>query len=601
MGNGSGAENRQGSVSHAASDRRPLGPLALVAVVALVLWAAIEVLSGFVLVVWPSHFGFSMEPDGKVVIVEPNSPASEAGIRVGDRIAVERFSAGDRQLIQFYKVPGTPLAVVVERAGQTRNVRLESRVVAARTSDWVTLIAGAAVALVFVGIATALVLLRPNRVTWGFFLFACGYSVVQLGSLQLLLRPPWFEVHAALLGVALLLTIWGGAVFIARFPDGSATGWSALYERAVLVVMPFVAAVFASTIVSGGTLRVTLLRVYDAALLALLVAAVVLIVVRSRVEGDVAARARGRWVLVGSAVGIGALTIDFALHLTAIPGFPNSPLDIVLGLVVVVIPISVAYAVLRHHVIDVRFAVNRALVYGTITSLFVLAFSAIEWTIGQKLADERVAGYIEIAVALAIGFWFNLLHRRVERFFDRIFFRHQHNAEQHLARVATAIPHATSMEAVDRFMLNEPARAYRLTSAALFRRTEGGDFERVAAIGWPPDAPTSVPQSDPLVAYLSAERAPLDLDDVGWAPSQPSGTDRPIVGVPISVRHRLMAFALYGATEAGETLDPDQRRMLQHLATAAAAAYDHLEAEALRREIAKLRGRLGATPQRAPS
>ena len=437
--------------------------------------------------------------------------------------------------------------------------------------------------------------------TWGFFLFACGYSVVQLGSLQLLLRPPWFEVHAALLGVALLLTIWGGAVFIARFPDGSATGWSALYERAVLVVMPFVAAVFASTIVSGGTLRVTLLRVYDAALLALLVAAVVLIVVRSRVEGDVAARARGRWVLVGSAVGIGALTIDFALHLTAIPGFPNSPLDVVLGLVVVVIPISVAYAVLRHHVIDVRFAVNRALVYGTITSLFVLAFSAIEWTIGQKLADERVAGYIEIAVALAIGFWFNLLHRRVERFFDRIFFRHQHNAEQHLARVATAIPHATSMEAVDRFMLNEPARAYRLTSAALFRRTEGGDFERVAAIGWPPDAPTSVPQSDPLVAYLSAERAPLDLDDVGWAPSQPSGTDRPIVGVPISVRHRLMAFALYGATEAGETLDPDQRRMLQHLATAAAAAYDHLEAEALRREIAKLRGRLGATPQRAPS
>ncbi len=601
MGNGSGAENRQGSVSHAASDRRPLGPLALVAVVALVLWAAIEVLSGFVLVVWPSHFGFSMEPDGKVVIVEPNSPASEAGIRAGDRIAVERFSAGDRQMIQFYKVPGTPLAVVVERAGQTRNVRLESRVVAARTSDWVTLIAGAAVALVFVGIATALVLLRPNRVTWGFFLFACGYSVVQLGSLQLLLRPPWFEVHAALLGVALLLTIWGGAVFIARFPDGSATGWSALYERAVLVVMPFVAAVFASTIVSGGTLRVTLLRVYDAALLALLVAAVVLIVVRSRVEGDVAARARGRWVLVGSAVGIGALTIDFALHLTAIPGFPNSPLDVVLGLVVVVIPISVAYAVLRHHVIDVRFAVNRALVYGTITSLFVLAFSAIEWTIGQKLADERVAGYIEIAVALAIGFWFNLLHRRVERFFDRIFFRHQHNAEQHLARVATAIPHATSMEAVDRFMLNEPARAYRLTSAALFRRTEGGDFERVAAIGWPPDAPTSVPQSDPLVAYLSAERAPLDLDDVGWAPSQPSGTDRPIVGVPISVRHRLMAFALYGATEAGETLDPDQRRMLQHLATAAAAAYDHLEAEALRREIAELRGRLGATPQRAPS
>ena len=569
--------------------------------VVLVLWTAIEVLSGFVLVARPSHFGFSMEPNGKVIVVEPNSPASDAGIRVGDRIAVEHFSASDRQVIQFYKVPGTPLAVVVERAGQARNVRLESRVVAARTSDWVTIIAGAAVTFVFVGIATALVLLKPNRVTWGFFLFACGYSVVQFGALQLLLRPPWFEVHAAFEGVASLLTLWGGAVFIARFPDGSTTRWGALFERTVLVVMPFIAVLFASTLVTEGTSRLTLLRIYYVLLLALLVAAVVMIVVRSRAEGDAAARARGRWVLVGSAVGIGAITIDFALHLAAIPSFPNSPLDIVLGLVVVVIPISVAYAVLRHHVIDVRFAINRALVYGTITSLFVLAFSAIEWTIGQKLADERVAGYIEIAVALAIGFWFNLLHRRVERFFDRIFFRHQHSAEQHLARVATAIPHATSMEAVDRFMVNEPTRAYRLTSAALLRRTEGDNFELVAAIGWPPDAPTSVPQSDPLVAYLSAERAPLDLNDVGWAPDQPSGTERPIVALPISVRHRLMAFALYGATEAGETLDPDQRRMLQHLATAAAAAYDHLEAEALRREIAELRGRLGATPQRAPS
>jgi len=588
-------------VSHARSTRQPLGPLALSVVVVLVLWTAVEVLSGFVLVSGPSHYGFSLEDNGRVTIVEPNSSAADAGIRAGDRVQVERFTPRDRQIIRYYKLPGTPLGIVVERAGKARSVVLESRLVAASTREWLAIIAGALVATVFVGIATVLVLLKPTRVTWGFFLFACGYSVVQFNGLQLLLRPPWFEAHAALLGTAFLLAIWGGATFTARFPDGSATGWSALYERAVLVIMPFIAALYASTLIAGGTLLLTLVRIYDAALLALLVATVVMIVVRSRLESDAAARARGRWVLVGSAVVMGALAIDFALHLAGLPEFPNSPLDIGLGLVVVLIPISVAYAVLRHHVMDVRFAINRALVYGTITSAFVLSFSAIEWTIGKKLADERVASYIEIVAALAIGFWFNLLHRRVERFFDRIFFRHQHRAEQHLARVAAAIPHATSMEAVDRFMTNEPARAYRLTSAALFRKTDGDDFERVAALGWPPSAPATIPQSDPLVAYLSAERAPLDLDDVGWTPPQAFDSGRPIVAVPISVRHRLMAFALYGPTEAAETLDPDQRRMLLHLATAAAAAYDHLEAETLRREIAELRTKLGTFPQGAPS
>jgi hypothetical protein len=586
-------------MSRSVSDRRPLGPLALIAVVALVLWTAVEVLSGFVLVTGPSHYGFSIEDNGRVTDVEPDSAAAAAGIRVGDRVQVERFTAHEKQVVSYYKMPGTPLGIVVERGGKTRNLVLESRLVAATPRDWFAVIASFLVAAVFVGIATALVLLKPTRVTWGFFLFACGYSLVQLGYLQALLPPPWFQVHAWFAGFALLLTIGGGTVFTARFPDGTAAPAALLFERAVLIVTPLIAVLFALTFIESGAGRLAVLRVYEVTLLALLLASVALIVVRSRFEGDAAARSRGRWVLMGSGVGLGALAIDFALHLASVPNFAGSLADIVLGLVVVVIPISVAYAVLRHHVIDVRFAINRALVYGTITSVFVLFFSAIEWTIGKKLSDERVAGYIEIVAALAIGFWFNLLHRRVERFFDRVFFRQQHRAEQHLARVAAAIPHANSMEAVDRFMTNEPARAYRLTSAAVFRRADGDDFERVAAIGWPQSAPAAIPQSDPLIAYLTAERAPLDLDDVAWTAPQPFGSGRPILAVPISVRHRLMAFALYGPTEAAETLDPDQRRMLHQLATAAAAAYDHLEAERLRREIAELRAKAGMLSQGA--
>ncbi len=582
-------------MSHADSDRKALGPLALLAVVALVLWTAVEVLSGFALAEHSSEFGFSIEPNGTVDSVAPNSAAAAAGIRQGDRLELEKLSARQQLVLHFYKAPGTQLAVVVERArGKARSVVLETRVVAVKPSDWFGLVAGFIVTCVFVGIATALVMLKPTATTWGFFFFACGYSIVQFGALQAMLPPPWSNVHAALLGFAILLTIGGAARFTARFPDEPLTGVSALYERALFAAAPIMGILYALTLTLGGELRLEVLRIYFVLLLLILVAAIALILWKQRSD-SASGRARGRWVLAGSAIGIGALIVDFTLHLRGIPGFPGSPLDVALGLVIVVIPISVAYAVLREHVIDVRFAINRALVYGTFTSLLVLAFTAIEWFIGKELSDERVAGYVEVAAALAIGFWFNLLHKRIERFFDRIFFRQQHSAERHLARVASATPHAPSIEAVDRFLIDEPAKAYRLVSTAFFRRNDDGEFVLVASDGWPDDALTRIRADDPLPIYLAAEDNAIDLDEIDWAPpGLPSGAAHPLVAVPVSVRHRLIGIALYSATENGEALDPDQRRMLERLATAAAAAYDHLEAEKLRRELELLRDEIVA-------
>jgi hypothetical protein len=582
-------------VSHAESDRKALGPLALLAVAILVLWTAVEVLSGFALAAHSSEFGFSVEPNGTVDSVAPNSAAAAAGIRQGDRLELDKLSARQQLTLHFYKVPGTQLAVVVDRAGRTAHgVVLESRAAAVKPGDWFALVAVLVVACVFVGIATALVMLKPTATTWGFFFFACGYSIVQFGAVQAMLPPPWSNVHAALLAFAMLLTIGGAARFTARFPDEPLTGVSALYERTLFAAMPIVAVLYALTLALGGELRLEVLRIYFVMLLLILAAAIALIVWKQR-SGSASERARGRWVLAGSGLAIASLLVDLALHLLGIPGFPGSPLDVALGLVIVLIPISVAYAVLREHVIDVRFAINRALVYGSFTSLLVLAFTAIEWFIGKELSDERVAGYVEVAAALAIGFWFNLLHKRAERFFDRVFFRQQHSAERHLARVASATPHAPSIGAVDHFLVTEPQEAYNLVSAALFRRNGTGEFALDYAAGWPDDALKSIREDDPLPIYLAAENNAIDLDDISWSPAGlPPGSAQPLVAVPVSVRHRLMGIALYSATEDGEALDPDQRRMLERLATAAAAAYDHLEAESVRSELDLLRGEIAA-------
>ena len=295
--------------------------------------------------------------------------------------------------------------------------------------------------------------------------------------------------------------------------------------------------------------------------------------------------------MVGALTGIAGVLLGVALRLARVPGFSGSLVDVLLALSPVVMPLSVAYAVLRQRVIDVRFAINRALVYGAFTSVLVIVFSFAEFLVG-KLESGRIAQNIELIAAIVVGFSFNLLHKRVEEYFERIFFRAQHEAAARLQRVAAAIPYAEAAETVDGFLVREPLEALHLVSATLYRREDDGDFQMVADLGWPL-APARIPASDPLVAYLSSEGDVLDLDARTWAEAA-RGETAPIVAVPISVRNVVSGFVCYGPSANGETFDPDERRLLRDLARAAAAAYAHLTAAALRREVAYLRGALEA-------
>jgi hypothetical protein len=95
------------------------------------------------------------------------------------------------------------------------------------------------------------------------------------------------------------------------------------------------------------------------------------------------------------------------------------------------------------------------------------------------------------------------------------------------------------------------------------------------------------------VAFLSSERETLDLDTGIW-PAVGTAEDAPILAVPISVRNVISGFVCYGPSASGEAFDPGERRLLRELAGAAAAAYAHLTAVELRREVTRLRGALEA-------
>lgn len=562
----------------------------------LALWAIAEVSSGLILAARAdSFFGILLSPDGRVETVLPASPAGSAGIRAGDRIALAQLSSRDRGLLTLgeYKPPGTALVVDVARGRSHRRMRLVSR--AESLENWPTLIAALATSLVFVGVALALVLMRPDIVTWSFYLFACGYTIVQFGSLQFFIRPPFTTWYILTLGVALTMTLAGGSTFTTRFPRGTTTKAGRILERIMAPAILCTVALFVAMLLLPATRAgAQYVRIaYGVALLTILALNVVAVLYRHAASGG-EDRARQQWVIAGTAVALGALIVDFVLRLVRIGDFSGSALDVVLTVSVVLIPISIAYAVLRHRVIDVRFVLNRALVFGLITTGSVLAFSLVEWVVGKELEATQVALYAEMGLALAIGFSFDRLKRFVDRVVEQAFFRRQHAAAERLRRAADALPHAGAASTVDDLLTSEPLEAYELSSAALFRRVDDGRFFREASHGWDVSGDVEVAKSDPLLAYLAAHIKPLDLHDAPSRVALPDGAARPEVAVPIAARNQLIAFALYGPHASGETLDPEERETLADLAVAAAAAYDHLETVGLRQDLDALRRELEA-------
>ncbi len=75
----------------------------------------------------------------------------------------------------------------------------------------------------------------------------------------------------------------------------------------------------------------------------------------------------------------------------------------------------------------------------------------------------------------------------------------------------------------------------------------------------------------------------------------PGAQDAPCLAVPVrSEIPEANAVALFGAHETGNDIDADEREMLGGLAMRAAAAYERVLAELLRKEVAQLRLQLAA-------
>jgi hypothetical protein len=109
----------------------------------------------------------------------------------------------------------------------------------------------------------------------------------------------------------------------------------------------------------------------------------------------------------------------------------NSVLSHAIGFVFSLIPIAMGIAILKHRLYDIDIIINRALVYGVLTTLLASVYVAGVVGMGglvRGLGGDSDNSLVIAATTLLVAGLFRPARARIQRFIDRRFYRHKYDA-----------------------------------------------------------------------------------------------------------------------------------------------------------------------------
>jgi hypothetical protein len=193
---------------------------------------------------------------------------------------------------------------------------------------------------------------------------------------------------------------------------------------------------------------------------------------RYRKVSSPAQRRQTKWVVFGTTLGVaGTAPFQLPLDLSLIGG--DTPVTLLVlktgfALSFLLVPLSIGVAVLRSRLFDIDRIINRTLVYGSLTATLV-ALYFVGIVVLQHIFVALVGHTSTLAVVastLAIAALFSPLHRRIQSFIDRRFYRGKYDARKTLEAFSAKLRDETDLEALSAELVGvvretvQPAHAF---------------------------------------------------------------------------------------------------------------------------------------------
>lgn len=303
-------------------------------------------------------------------------------------------------------------------------------------------------------------------------------------------------------------------------------------------------------------------------------------------SNDTNQRNRFRYLILALSITILATFINFT-------EWGKYPIDIAANTLTAML---IAYAILRHQLLDIQIVIRLGLLYSiTTTILGLIYFLVITLTLTfvQAFSGERVF-LLAVIVALLTALIISPLREFAQLWIDRLFYRERYNAGLMLQRLSQTTASLLELDKITKVVLSEVVATMHIKHAAIFIRHHSENNFRLLAEEGAPKIPAPVFGIDhPIIKWMLRQneilsRMSLEISPIFkalWKDELNYFREFPAeLFIPLKTKGQLVGFIIAGTKRSTEPYTHDDEVILSTLANQTAVViengrlYEDLEA-----------------------
>lgn len=194
-----------------------------------------------------------------------------------------------------------------------------------------------------------------------------------------------------------------------------------------------------------------------------------------------AERKKIQWILSGAAAGTSPfLFLRVVPNLFGAPGLVREEVPMAFLLI---IPVTFAIAVIKHHIFDIEVIIRRSFVYALLTGIVVGLYFAMvvtgTWLLRAVSGESEQL--VSLLAALGIAVLFNPARHRIQNFVDRTFYRVHYDFRETVRTLNSEIKEVVSLDQLGQLIIHRLDTLILVERMALIVVTEPGHRMKVVA------------------------------------------------------------------------------------------------------------------------
>jgi len=226
------------------------------------------------------------------------------------------------------------------------------------------------------------------------------------------------------------------------------------------------------------------------------------------------------------------------------------------------VPLSFAYAILKHGAIELNLVVRKSLVYGFLTGAIIAAYYALVYVIGDFMVSQLgLAPLVWMPLTiLFLALMFAPARERIQHLVDRLFYRGEYVYKSEVIDFSRQLARRLTRDEILAYFAERVETLLKPSFIAVYTPDSERVLVRARSEGTPPPLPEQFGLDSFLGRYFTRYRAPLLVEylDPAWERPRLDDASRALLALPglgvclpVATPDGMVALVLLGERRSG--------------------------------------------------